>query len=54
MTTPVNERVITQYPIMSFAPSPAIARAGNAQKGCIILVHASPHAIAIVTEGSNA
>lgn len=37
---------IRQYPIISFAPSPAIPNAGNAQNGCAIFVHASPQVIA--------
>lgn len=37
---------IRQYPIISFAPSPAIPNAGKAQNGCAIFVHASPQVIA--------
>ncbi len=46
-TTPENSSVVTQYPMMSRTPSPAIASAGSAQNGCAMLVHASPYAIAI-------
>lgn len=44
---PVIIRFIRQNPIMSFAFSLAMANAGMAQKGCIRLVQASPHAIAM-------
>lgn len=44
---PDTTRSIRQKPMISFALSFAMARAGNAQKGCIRLVQASPHAIAI-------
>ena len=46
-TTPENSSVVTQYPMMSRTPSPAIASAGSAQNGCAMLVQASPYAIAI-------
>lgn len=54
MIIPVVKRLIRQKPIMSLAPSFAIARAGIAQKGCMRFVHASPQAIAIaVIAGST-
>ena len=49
---PETIRVITQYPMMSLAESPAIPRAGSAQNGWIMLVQESPHATDIaVTAG---
>ena len=47
MIIPVTISTMAQYPIISLAPSPAIPRAGKAQKGWSIFVHASPHAIAM-------
>ena len=44
---PETTRSMRQKPMMSFALSLAIANAGNAQKGWMRLVQASPHAIAI-------
>ena len=51
---PENKRTSTQKPITSFARKPATARAGNAQKGWIIFVQASPHAIAIAVFAKSA
>src|SRR5665648_1290126 len=46
-TIPTKNRVIRQKPMISLADSPAIPSAGSAQNGCIILVQASPQAIAM-------
>ena len=47
MMMPVYSNTKTQNPMMSLAFKPAMAKAGKAQKGCIMFVHASPQAMAI-------
>lgn len=42
MINPAYSKFTTQNPIISRAPKPAIANAGNAQKGWIKFVQASP------------
>ena len=54
MMSPVMSRSMRQNPMMSLALSLAMASAGNAQKGWIRLVHASPQAMAMpVSPGST-
>ena len=54
MINPVTAKSMRQKPMMSLALSLAMAKAGNAQKGWIRLVHASPQAMAMpVSPGST-
>ncbi len=53
ITMPDRIRCSVQKPMMSLARSPAIPRIGSAQKGCTMLVQASPQAIAIAARAGS-